>query len=153
MSRARTDMRWVGTRCGVPSAVLRDECDAGREVGDSEPCVQCDEPGCRAVVVATLRPCGRRPAALHRFARDTCWIRIAAGEILALDLDGAPAPIAEWARDWRGEITPDAAHRRGDVWSDLLAALGVEAETSAADEVWADLEGAYARLAEAEVAS
>ena len=137
-ARARTDMRWVGTRCGVPSAVLRDECDAGRAVGDSEPCAQCDEPGCRAVVVATLRP---------------CWIRIAAGEILALDLDGAPAPIAEWARDWRGQITPDAEHRGGDVWSDLLGALGVAPESDAADEIWTDLEREYAAIAEVEVAS
>jgi len=77
----------------------------------------------------------------------------AAAEILALDLDGAPAPIAEWARDWRGELTPDAEHRGGDVWAELLAALDVAPGSDAADEVWADLEREYAAIAEVEVAS
>jgi len=81
----------------------------------------------------------------------------AAAEILALDLDGAPAPIAEWARDWRGELTPDAEHRGGDVWAELLAALDVAPDVApgsdAADEVWADLEREYAAIAEVEVAS
>jgi len=77
----------------------------------------------------------------------------AAAGILSLDLDGAPAPIAEWARDWRGELTPDAEHRGGDVWRELLAALGVAPESDAADEVWVALEREYAAIAEVEVAS
>jgi len=71
----------------------------------------------------------------------------AAGEILALDIDGAPAPIAEWARDWQGRLMPDAEHRGGDVWRELLAALGI-AESDAA---WTALGEEYARLAADEV--
>ena len=77
----------------------------------------------------------------------------AAAELLAADTAGAPAPIAEWARDWRGELTPDAEHRGGAVWRELLAALGVDAESDAADEVWVALEREYEAIAEVEAAS
>ena len=77
----------------------------------------------------------------------------AAAEILAADTAGAPAPIAEWAGDWRGELTPDAEHRGGAVWRELLGALGVAPESDAADEIWTDLEREYAAIAEVEVAS
>ena len=77
----------------------------------------------------------------------------AAAEILSEDIDGAPAPPDAWARDWRGELTPDAEHRGGDVWAELLAALDVAPGSDAADEIWTDLEREYEAIAEVEVAS
>ena len=77
----------------------------------------------------------------------------AAAEILSEDIDGAPAPPDAWARDWRGELTPDAEHRGGDVWAELLAALDVAPGSDAADEVWVALEREYEAIAEVEVAS
>ena len=75
----------------------------------------------------------------------------AAAELLAADTAGAPAPIAEWARDADGRLTPDPAHRGGDTWAGLLAALGVEAESDAADEVWSELAREYAAFAAVDV--
>lgn len=44
----RPGLAWVGTKCGTYD---NGEIEGGYEVGDQEPCVMCDQPGCQAVLV------------------------------------------------------------------------------------------------------